>query len=99
METKHTPGPWKTPGHDIPIVHVYGAGRFPAIVAYYPALVHAGGAGTTPDERVANARLIAAAPELLAACVLFEDLTRNGLAPGSEDLRQLQNAIAKATGQ
>jgi len=103
---KHTPGPWKTPGHDIPNVHVYGSGRFPAIVAYCPALVNAGGAGTAPDERVANAKLIASAPDLLAALELL--LTRADSIDQSATHDGLQNiaaivgaryAIAKAKGE
>lgn len=47
----------------------------------------------------ANARLIASAPDLLEIAKLFEDLTRHGNNPGSEDLMQLQNAIAKAEGR
>ena len=45
----------------------------------------------------ANCTLIAAAPDLLAACILFEELTRRGQPAGSEDLELLQTAIAKAT--
>lgn len=99
MSMKHTPGPWKTPGYDLPNVHVYGAGRFPAIVAYCPALVNAGGAGTTPDERVANARLIAAAPELLAA--LQELCADKYLADpiNADRMANARAAIAKATGE
>jgi len=47
----------------------------------------------------ANTPLIASAPELLEACKLFEDITRNGLIPGSEDLELLQKALAKAEGK
>ena len=97
---KHTPGPWKTPGHDIPNVHVYGSGRFPAIVAYCPALVNAGGAGTTPDERVANAKLIAAAPELLAALELYlMDCDLEKLEYNTDTYNAALYAIAKARGE
>lgn len=104
METKHTPGPWKTTGYDLPNVHVYGPGKYPAVVAYCPALVNAGGAGTTPDERVANARLIAAAPDgLNAAQFAYLALLKH-----DHDAWRVKNQgvycalrdfIAKATGQ
>lgn len=52
----------------------------------------------TPGLEREHAALISAAPDLLAACQHFEDLTRNGCYPGTEDLQMLQAAIAKATG-
>src|SRR4051794_13527039 len=67
MMVKHTPGPW------------YMAG--------VPAVLSRDGVGiadcrtvdTTPQEQEANARLIAAAPDLLAACkALLADLDARG---------------------
>lgn len=61
MEAKHTPGPWET-GALLTRVEVLPAGwRMPACVADCDTK-HAPG---TQEERVANARLIAAAPDLL----------------------------------
>ena len=63
-ETKHTPGPWKT-GCRMTRVEVLPAGwNAPMCIAdcgtkYSPE---------SEEEKCANARLIAAAPELLEAC-------------------------------
>ena len=67
METKHTPGPWllvSDPGHFDSLTTIHGGGpadRFP----HWQMIVQVGGADVGALE--ANARLIAAAPELLAA--------------------------------
>jgi len=39
-----------------------------------------------------------AVDDLFEVAVLFEDLTRNGIRPGSEDLARLQAVIDKAKG-
>ncbi len=92
MQTTHTPGPWAI---TLDARNALGFVRPATPELSTPiATIHYADSGA-PD---ANARLIASAPDLLAACVLFEDLTRNGAWPGSEDLAQLQAAIARATG-
>jgi hypothetical protein len=55
--------------------------------------------GGTPEERKANARLIAAAPELLHACKMIADLAVcwEALTPG--DIAEVRAAIAKAEGR
>lgn len=65
-ETKHTPGPWETstdymeispssgPKSHVELARIVGPGEGSSFYTY--------------DEASANARLIAAAPELLAAC-------------------------------
>lgn len=60
MSTTHTPGPWTTNGYSIgvpagTIAHMYRPGD-------------ASCRGLTQAEQVANARLLCAAPDLLAAC-------------------------------
>ena len=60
----HTSGEWKVdgiPGYDAPMI--YGSGRPIAKVLYHE--------GSEDREVDANARLIAAAPKLLAACQAF----------------------------
>ncbi|MFO0447419.1 MAG: hypothetical protein ACK52I_01800 [Pseudomonadota bacterium] len=57
-ETKHTPGPWKRSYRNITANGVIVARVLPA----------EGG----PEQEAANARLIAAAPDLLAACEAVE---------------------------
>jgi len=61
--TKHTQGPWLVEGRTVYALNDDGYNRFSALVQ---------DAHTPGDELEANARLIAAAPELLAA---LEDAT------------------------
>ena len=62
MTTKHTPGPWRTNDHNTL-----------QIIDHHPYTI-ATVAATADREAVANARLLAAAPELLAACVAAAEL-------------------------
>lgn len=92
MNKNHTSGPWhvaESPNHHSPfITNATGKGTI-------ANSVH----GTTSAEQEANARLIAAAPELLEAC----ETALENLAPlySSEHLvmKRLRAAIAKATQQ
>lgn len=105
MKSKHTPGPWAADGLDSP----HDADR--AIYARTPLhgnpifVARAYGNGClcpiTP-ERVANARLIAAAPDLLeAAEKLIDSFMGLNYAFGtrSEEIAMLRAAIAKAKGE
>ena len=99
--TAHTPGPW----------WVYNEGsRFPGIEARLNGSVVVYGndneiegvKGRTHAEAIANARLIAAAPELLAALEMVleyaEDCAADrGERPGCID--HARSAVAKAKGQ
>lgn len=93
MEYKHTPGPWRIgvrqPNSD---KFIYGANG--GEVANCDRLIN------FADENLANARLIASAPELLEALVGMLEWARrvNGPNPGPE-IRNAHAAIAKATGQ
>lgn len=107
MNTKHTPGPWKLDPSFDPITNIFqqiaGGGFFVATVTH--------GNAKGREEREANARLIAAAPDLLAALELC--ITSEGAACFSDmnshpeymqrrlyaisDLARA--AIAKATGE
>lgn len=89
MNTKHTPGPWSIKDDD-------------GIIAnnqYWIASIHI---ARTKDEKEANARLIASAPELLEALIKAEntllDMDSNYGGAGIA-LPMAQAAIAKATGQ
>ncbi len=101
-ETKHTPGPW---ANDPDRGSAHGAA--PVIVAascwrgdrreVAKVLYHA---GSEDPEVLANARLIAAAPDLLAACVALcnqEDWGDLGASPGSP-IGRGRAAISKALG-
>ena len=95
MQTKHTPGPWHIgvrtfhAGRD-----VYGPKGEPVAVADQEL--------TLPEESAANARLIAAAPDLLAALEALVGEADLGEVDLDDDdrakLEQARAAIAKATG-
>ena len=94
MNAQHTPGPWtvatRIAHDDSRLFAELNAARSDASVIIEAA---------DPDEEQANARLIAAAPELLRALEFaksemhFHPATRN-----SEALEFVRAAIAKATG-
>ncbi len=94
MKTTHTPGPWNVniPPHKFPIYAAHPANRF-AYVATTPR-----DDGLTDAERDANARLIAAAPELLEALRLAL-VTIECLAPshrGFDSTRSSKDVICAA---
>ena len=95
METKHTPGPWKvfrTNAGELDSITTMNGLRVAGTVTFY---------GNNQGE--ANARLIAAAPELLEAAVACVNHVRgyhDTLSDGElEVLNLCQAAIAKATGE
>ena len=94
-ETNHTPGPWHIGGHNGGDLIMATGDDEGVLATVY---------GTTQNEYAANARLIAAAPELLAALemahgVIYEALNRRGgkLAL-SHALNDLCNVLEKAKG-
>ena len=88
MSAKHTPGPW---------VFAWGGGHALVFDAKGGPTIAAVPYDDAPDAALAaaNARLIAAAPELLEALV---SLTRTLNAAGYST-KQADAAIAKATGE
>lgn len=90
-KTKPTPGPWVFSGNDsAPILHIYA-----------PDNNHLFHQDRSLEEQEANARLMAAAPELLAACKAARAthyLTESepGLPSLTEVEQMLRAAIAKA---
>lgn len=104
MTAKHTLGPWACHNTPTPFIYV-NAGGLP-ICQIYTSTAH----GQSMGEQFANARLIAAAPELLEAAKLVlewyeaEDnhsgtdfYQRMQMCRDSEDA--IRAAIAKATGE
>lgn len=101
MSAQHTPGPWKAccsaGGDFLGIYPDTGAAEFP--VAKMPGIIR-------PGVNEANARLIAAAPELLAALKEAVDLIvqvtqsrwSEWEATEAETVGDFRAAIAKATG-
>lgn len=100
MSAAHTPGPW----------HVFRQGtkhfvsqaadedfRF-AIATVYEAGFHPDGPLAARTEAAANARLIAAAPELLTVLARLEEACTDEGVPGMGGLlAEARAAIAKAT--
>ena len=82
METKHTPGPWAVADMVRPSVLIGG------VCVRLPI----------NDEANANARLIAAAPELLEAAIELKDVCNrpSSARTRAEAWRKLDKAIAKA---
>ncbi len=111
-EVKHTPGPWRVEDHYgvVSVVwdYEYEGRKFPYGIAGNV------GCGRAPSPDVdcftsrtthANARLIAAAPDLLAACKAAREFLEDGyppenISPSEAAIReQLDAAIARAEGR
>lgn len=92
MTTKHTPGPWE--------VRKYGSGGIDVIDrnASTVAAIHLDDGDS--DIYEADAHLIAAAPELLAALIELEQLVTAHIPDEAENwARNARAAIAKAKGE
>lgn len=112
MEAKHTPGPWivGTETRDDEICTIHGVPRQPSedgkgqgwVYVHYNRVIGGDWHYAGEDEQMANARLIAAAPELLEACEAVLKATdpqvvHNVGAGSARDLALA--AIAKARGE
>lgn len=114
--SKHTPGPWKLETVKTQSGHCHKIGEFPSGSLYRKitsACVYVDGIGLEPRDRpelLANARLIAAAPEMIealeasVACGLIPitSAREGGAARFSEQVRaadMVRAAIAKAKGE
>lgn len=102
-EAKHTPGPWFTHREGFSTVYIearIGGGLIQEVAACGPT-------NQGSEQQEANARLIAAAPELLEAlrgldeayCRAGTHLTREERTEDRKRLIAARAAIAKATGQ
>ena len=98
-DTQHTPGPWvfdlskSWRPHRVSLCHFVGNDD--------ADIAHIGenfSSNRSPAETIANARLIAAAPELLAALQAVADYWAGGDVPADIDAA-MRAAIAKATGK
>ena len=110
MVAKYTPGPWNIGSSDLPVsrMSIHCKGHKESCHSTIALMVSRMTIGISHDEEFANARLIAAAPELLEALRKYElpiDINNIALSCiefGSEAVeRELQRraAIAKATGE
>jgi hypothetical protein len=98
-EAKHTPGPWDVNGIDTEKIRI-GSRKMSdvAIVYNQPNRFD----GSLSKSRKRNAELIAAAPDLLAACELVERWMLGGQPGPFSDQKILEivgAAIAKAKGE
>ncbi|WP_223482337.1 hypothetical protein [Stenotrophomonas sp. OVS01A] len=107
MSSKHTPGPWEVAEEDgelfVQVVN-QPASCHPMFDRYRIIHGYVGGDPTenpTPDLGTpeANARLIAAAPELLEAALSTIDTIEGGPTQVADAITALRAAIAKATGE
>lgn len=88
----HTPGPWDLEDSGVDEAYVYFLDAGPA---WIPCDVHSG-----PDNHDwANARLIAAAPDLLEALEAIEARVRVVIGAHAPELKHAREAIAKARGE
>ena len=90
MTTKHSPGPWAFQEHGSLILDAR-TGSSQCAVAHVQV-------NTYKDEGMHNARLIAAAPDLLSALVEAVDLIETISPMEGDTLRRARAAIAKAVG-
>lgn len=90
MSTQHTPGPWVMFANSLGVgVTAKGSADVARCNGFYEP-------NRKRDEEIANARLIAAAPDLLEALQYVMSAHGEQLTDAFE---QAQRAIAKATGQ
>ena len=105
--SKHTPGPWivnHVPTSAGSAYSIGGAGVQKGCAWIYADGIRKGVDDEIPraQELAANARLIAAAPDLLRAlrdCEMVMSRDLQGLTLIQPELREAQAAIAKATGE
>lgn len=108
MKTQHTPGPWilkSDPSHYDTLSSIVGGEKNPK-GKWFPSHelnIEVGGFADVPTQE-ANARLIAAAPEMLAELKHLADLLDahfelGGSIPGLATTTKARQIIAKATGK
>lgn len=88
----HTPGPWEA--SDIDTRGVYADGGAAMVATCHTLSLPEGKQANRMDVTAANARLIAAAPDLLAACQYVLD---NAGGPPADMLSMIRAAVRKAT--
>ncbi len=97
-EAKHTPGPWMAHGCAVYTADNWSEGR--NLGGLLIAVASPAEADSQPqDEDLVNARLIAAAPELLAALLLAREALEHSTSPSCFNPHRVavRAAIAKAT--
>lgn len=95
---EHTPGPWRLSGPDCFGDYTVQSQESPlAIAAVCNGQMRS--MGGKSGEHTANAQLIEAAPDLLAACEEFVGKVEAGKARSSKSYAQMKAAISKAKGR
>jgi hypothetical protein len=107
MSNAHTPGPWvleirKGLGEscrDATVAEIGTPGKYRGNVAYLQSAEHID--GIAKDELIANARLIAAAPDMMEALLEALDREYNPFEPDNQSSRykRWSIVIAKAEGR
>lgn len=92
---KHTPGPWMAKDQ---VIRGPGLHPYPTVESQIADCRQTWECRLSDNEAEANARLIAAAPELLEALRLVLNDNRLMNAMNREQARAILDAIAKATG-
>lgn len=99
-ETKHTPGPWILEGPWAGFCNIRRADNGEMVMSLSAPGPEFGDREHSPEEKEANANLMAAAPELLDACKAmfkqFKIMTTDG--DGLDALGKAYEAIEKAEG-
>lgn len=91
LDAKHTPGPWIQVGHWVE----HPNEKIPDICTCDLQAIGHGHLKRTEAETIANARLIAAAPDMLEALKLIQN--QDLVLPADREI--IKSAIAKATGE
>jgi hypothetical protein len=101
MNTKHTPGPWTVFNPDDGECHRYPGidSESETIIIYGNEDEVSGVRGQSKEVAEANARLIAAAPELLEVLVEILPIAETMINSNHPTWKKAKSAIAKATGE
>lgn len=100
--SKHTPGPWEYEPTGQTVYGISEGGCNKIVETFMVANIRGWGhlqyLPNGAEIQDANGRLIAAAPDLLAACLAAKEWL-DGWASAEPQLRVIENAIAKAKGE
>lgn len=103
MDVKHTPGPWNIGSSDLPVsrMSIHCKGHKDSCHSTVALMVSRGVIGISHDEEFANARLIAAAPDLLKALetlLSLHDARVDTADAWNVSMEEARAAISKAIG-
>ena len=97
--TKYTPAPWSVyPGQN-PGIEGDGGKKSVVVFGDVAGDEECGVLGKTPEQQQANAKLIAAAPDMLAVLHRVVAVYDAHFTPGEGLIEELRQVIAQATGE